>query len=48
MTEALPPEIQWFPGHMVKAMRLLEERLALVDVVIEVLDARLKHIEERG
>ena len=35
------PQIQWFPGHMVKAMRLLEERLALVDVVIEVLDARL-------
>jgi ribosome biogenesis GTPase A len=35
------PEIQWFPGHMVRAMRLLEERLALVDVVIEVLDARL-------
>ncbi len=40
MTER-PPEIQWFPGHMVRAMRLLEERLALVDVVIEVLDARL-------
>ena len=35
------PQIQWFPGHMVKALRLLEERLALVDVVIEVLDARL-------
>ena len=35
------PAIQWFPGHMVRAMRLLEERLALVDVVIEVLDARL-------
>jgi ribosome biogenesis GTPase A len=35
------PPIQWFPGHMVKAMRLLEERLALVDVVIEVIDARL-------
>lgn len=33
--------INWFPGHMVRALRLLEERLALVDVVIEVLDARL-------
>ncbi len=40
MTDHAPP-IQWFPGHMVRAMRLLEERLALVDVVIEVLDARL-------
>ena len=35
------PAIQWFPGHMVRAMRILEERLALVDVVIEVVDARL-------
>ena len=41
MTEPPAPQIQWFPGHMVRAMRLLEERLALVDVVIEVLDARL-------
>lgn len=40
MSDHAPP-IQWFPGHMVRAMRLLEERLALVDVVIEVLDARL-------
>jgi len=39
--EPAPQTIQWFPGHMVRAMRLLEERLALVDVVIEVLDARL-------
>lgn len=33
--------IQWFPGHMAKALRQLEERLELVDVVIEVVDARL-------
>lgn len=33
--------IQWFPGHMVTALRKLEERLALVDLVIEVVDARL-------
>jgi len=33
--------IQYFPGHMARAMRLLEERLALVDVVMEVVDARL-------
>jgi ribosome biogenesis GTPase A len=41
VSEPASPQIQWFPGHMVKALRLLEERLALVDVVIEVLDARL-------
>ena len=35
------PEIQWYPGHMAQAMRKLGERLRVVDVVIEVLDARL-------
>jgi ribosome biogenesis GTPase A len=33
--------IQYFPGHMAKAMRKLGERLALADVVVEVADARL-------
>ena len=32
--------IQWFPGHMNKALKVLEEQLKLVDVVIYVLDAR--------
>ena len=32
--------IQWFPGHMTKAMRMMEEHLSLVDGVIFVLDAR--------
>jgi ribosome biogenesis GTPase A len=36
--------IQWFPGHMAAAMRKMEERLKLVDVVIEVVDARLPTI----
>ena len=35
------PGIQWFPGHMKKAQRLIEESLKLVDVVIELLDARI-------
>ncbi len=38
------PIAQWFPGHMVRAMRLLEEQLTLVDIVIEVVDARLPRI----
>lgn len=33
--------IQWFPGHMAKARRLLQEQLRWVDVVIELADARL-------
>ncbi|RKD24183.1 ribosome biogenesis GTPase YlqF [Ammoniphilus oxalaticus] len=33
--------IQWFPGHMAKARRQVSERLKLIDVVIELLDARL-------
>ena len=35
------PDIQWFPGHMAKAKRLIQENLKLVDVVIELLDARI-------
>ena len=34
-------QIQWFPGHMAKTRRLITESLKLVDVVIELLDARL-------
>ncbi|MDD3652825.1 MAG: ribosome biogenesis GTPase YlqF [Desulfotomaculaceae bacterium] len=34
-------EINWYPGHMAKAKRLVKESLKLVDVVIEVLDARI-------
>lgn len=33
--------LQWFPGHMRKAQRLIQENLKLVDLVIELLDARI-------
>ena len=33
--------IHWYPGHIAKAERALKEKLNLVDVVIEVLDARI-------
>jgi len=33
--------IQWFPGHMAKARRQVEEKLRQVDIVFELLDARL-------
>ncbi|MBQ2870674.1 ribosome biogenesis GTPase YlqF [bacterium] len=35
--------IHWYPGHIAKAERKLKEQLSLVDVVIEVLDARIPH-----
>lgn len=33
--------INWYPGHMAKTMRQVEEDLKLVDIVIEILDARI-------
>ncbi|OON93092.1 MAG: ribosome biogenesis GTPase YlqF [Candidatus Epulonipiscium fishelsonii] len=33
-------DIQWYPGHMTKARRLIEENIKLVDVVMELVDAR--------
>ncbi len=34
-------QIQWFPGHMAKTRRLITECLPEVDIVIEILDARI-------
>ncbi len=34
-------QIQWYPGHMAKGKKLLTEQLRLVDIIIEVLDARI-------
>ena len=33
--------IQWYPGHMTKARRMMEDQLKLVDLIIEILDARI-------
>ncbi|MEN9206241.1 MAG: ribosome biogenesis GTPase YlqF [Thermostichales cyanobacterium DRC_bins_46] len=33
--------IQWYPGHIAKAQRQLQEQLQRVDVILEVLDARI-------
>ena len=33
--------IQWFPGHMTTARKKAAETMAQIDVVVEVLDARL-------
>lgn len=36
-------QIQWFPGHMAKTRRLISENLKNVDVIIEILDARIPY-----
>ena len=35
--------IQWYPGHMTKTMRVLAGHVSLVDLVIELLDARIPY-----
>ena len=35
------PSIQWFPGHMAKTRRLIQSNLKLVDMVLEITDARI-------
>ncbi len=35
--------IQWFPGHMAKTRRLMQESLPQVDIVLELLDARIPY-----
>ena len=41
MSDAKP--IQWFPGHMAKAKREIKEHIKQVDLVIELLDARIPY-----
>ena len=36
-------QIQWFPGHMAKTRRMISENLKNVDIVIEILDARIPY-----
>ena len=33
--------IQWYPGHMTKARRMMQEDIKLIDLVIELVDARI-------
>ncbi len=35
--------IQWYPGHMTKTKRMMQENIKMVDIVIELLDARLPY-----
>ena len=41
-TKSLPStSINWYPGHMAKTKRQIAEDLKLIDIVIEILDARI-------
>lgn len=31
---------QWYPGHMTKAKRMMQENIKLIDLVIELVDAK--------
>ena len=33
--------LQWYPGHMAKTRRMIEDNLKMIDVIIEILDARI-------
>lgn len=33
--------IQWYPGHMTKARRMMQENIKLIDIIVELVDARL-------
>jgi ribosome biogenesis GTPase A len=35
--------IQWYPGHMTKTKRMITENISLVDIVIELVDARIPY-----
>src|SRR5574344_1239010 len=35
--------INWYPGHMAKAKRLMKEKIELIDIVIEFIDTRIPY-----
>lgn len=35
--------INWYPGHMAKAKRLMKEKMSVIDIVFEVIDARMPY-----
>ena len=39
--------IQWFPGHMTKAQRMIEDNIRMVEAVCEILDARIPRASRR-
>lgn len=40
--------IQWFPGHMAKALRQIREQMPLVDILFELVDARVPYSSQKS
>ena len=40
--------IQWYPGHMTKAKRAMEADIKLIDLIIELVDARRSHLQPQS
>lgn len=34
-------QVQWYPGHMTKAKRMMQEQIKLIDLILELVDARI-------
>lgn len=43
MNDSQKQTVQWFPGHMAKTRRLIKESLPFVDLVTEIVDARIPY-----
>ena len=43
MTENTNANFNWYPGHMAKTRRLISENLKLIDVIVEMIDARIPY-----
>lgn len=43
MNESKTNNINWYPGHMAKAKRLMQEDMKIIDVVVELVDARIPY-----
>ena len=39
---------QWYPGHMTKARRMMQENIKLIDLIIELVDADSFKQQESG
>lgn len=43
VVESKKTAINWYPGHMAKTKRLMKEKLALIDIVFELVDSRIPY-----
>ena len=41
-------EFQWYPGHMAKAKKAMQEDIKLIDVIIELVDSRIPYSSKKS